>query len=341
MSKMLTVPPSKAIAFMDTPEERKALKPIFPILPDAPVYPPREVMARIIYQEDGTIRAEYLPGVADYTVWMIRKIPWDRWKQTGEGCWLGTGVTAEEAEYIIKLTESQWSEGGQYEVIDYTNKLGHLSHCEIIDIPLPPKFKTVAQIRVVKCYDNKWRCGYYYKTDYYDDCFHNQIVDETPSAPMPGYATKIESIKFAGNCLWVKLKFAQRLIREYILDRYKVDVCWYHDKQNKCDQYDEPETIVKRSRATTITRAIYPVSDVEDEVNLEAETKEVGETSETVIETPEIITEEPEIVIETPKTIIAETPKNVIDIGEVVTKKAKKKGRTKKVDQCEQLSLFG
>jgi hypothetical protein len=116
VNKMLMTPPSKAIAFMDTKEERKALKPIFPILPDAPVYPPREVMARIIYQDDGTIRAEYLPGVANYTVWMVRKIPWDRWKQTGEGCWLGATVDAEEAEYIIKLTESQWSEGGQYEV---------------------------------------------------------------------------------------------------------------------------------------------------------------------------------------------------------------------------------
>jgi hypothetical protein len=117
MSKMLTLPPSKAITFMDTPEERKALKPIFPVLPDAPIYPHREVMARIIYQADETIRAEYLPGVANYTVWMVRKIPWDRWKQTGEGCWLGATVDAEEAEYIVKLTESQWSEGGQCEVI--------------------------------------------------------------------------------------------------------------------------------------------------------------------------------------------------------------------------------
>jgi hypothetical protein len=113
MGRMLTLPPSKAVAFMDTPEERKALKPIFPVLPDAPVYPPREIMARIIYQEDGTIRAEYLPGVANYTVWMIRKIPWDRWRRTGDGCWLGATVSEEEAEYIVALTKSQWSEGGR------------------------------------------------------------------------------------------------------------------------------------------------------------------------------------------------------------------------------------
>jgi hypothetical protein len=331
VDKMLTVPTSKAVAFIgETEEERKALKPIFPILPDAPTYPPREVMARIIYQEDGTIRVEYLPGVGNYSVWMTRKIPWKRWGPTGEGCWMGATVTEDEAEYIIKLTESQWSEGGQYEIIDYTNKLGHLSYFEIIDIPLPPEFKTIAQIRVVKCYDNKWRNGYYYKTDYYNDYFHNRIADEVPSTPMPGNITKNEAIKFAGECLWSKLSFAREAIREYILNGYNVDVCWCREGQSKDNKHDEPETIIKKSRATIITPTIHPVSDAQDEVEVKkAETKEVSEMSETVIKAPE--------------TVIAATPKNVIDMAEVVTKKAKAKAKSKskKIDHSEQLSLFG
>jgi hypothetical protein len=343
MSKMLTVPPSKAIAFIDTPEERKALKPIFPILPDAPIYPPREVMARIIYQEDGTIRAEYLPGVANYTVWLIRKIPWNRWEQTGEGCWLGATVDAEEAEYIIKLTESQWSEGGQYEVIDYTNKLGHLSHYEIIDIPLPSEFKTIAQIRVVKCYDNKWRYGYYYKTDYYNDYFHNRIADEVPSTRMPGNITKNEAIKFAGECLWSKLSFAREAIREYILNRYNVDVCWYRDERSG---HDKPEVMAKRSGAVTITTTTVSDKEDDDKVKVDAKTKEAGEV---VIETPKIVTENPETVIEEPENVIetpvivTKTPKNVVNMAKVVTEKAgtKAKSKSKKIDHSEQLSLFG
>jgi hypothetical protein len=132
MGRMLTAPGSNAVAFSDTEAERKALKPIFPIIPRE--YPSRGIMARIIYQEDGTIRAEFLPGVANYSSWMARKIPWARWRRTGEGCWLGATVTAEEAEYVVELTKSGWSEGGEYVII----RKAKPELEKIVDAPVAP-----------------------------------------------------------------------------------------------------------------------------------------------------------------------------------------------------------
>jgi hypothetical protein len=108
---------TQQVAFCDDPRDihnqRRPPKYTFLELDNPPQYPRKGTIARIIYQEDGTIRAEYLPGVANFSVWIARWIPWSRWKQTGEGCWLGATVNEEEADYIRRLTASPWGEGGQ------------------------------------------------------------------------------------------------------------------------------------------------------------------------------------------------------------------------------------
>jgi hypothetical protein len=107
----------KPVAFAETPREKIKLRYTFPIFDPPPEYPSRGVIARIIYREDGTIRAEFYPIVCNYGVHIARWIPWSRWRQTGEGIWLGAEVNEEEADYIMRLTNSPWSEGGECVVI--------------------------------------------------------------------------------------------------------------------------------------------------------------------------------------------------------------------------------
>lgn len=110
--------PNNFLAFANygTDEENEPML-SFPEIRNPVNYPSRGPVARIRYQADGTIRAEYLPGIANYTMRIVRWLPWDRWKQTGEGIWLGATVTEEEADYIIRLTQSGWSEGGEVVVL--------------------------------------------------------------------------------------------------------------------------------------------------------------------------------------------------------------------------------
>jgi hypothetical protein len=142
----------KPVAFAETPREKIKLRYTFPIFDPPPEYPSRGVISRIIYHEDGTIRAEFYPVVCNYGVHIARWIPWSRWRQTGEGIWLGAEVNEEEADYIMRLTNSPWSEGGECVVIGP----GDPVHPEAVVVPGPEPEKgpdPIARIEF-KCREN-------------------------------------------------------------------------------------------------------------------------------------------------------------------------------------------
>jgi hypothetical protein len=80
-----------------------------------------KLIARIIYNPDGSIRAEHLPGIVNFTYWLAKKIDSGRWRQTGEGLWLYCTVSPEEAEYVRRLAIAQ--------------KDDDESACEIVGLP--------------------------------------------------------------------------------------------------------------------------------------------------------------------------------------------------------------
>lgn len=55
---------------------------------------------------------EFYPGCANFDYWLNKKVDADRWKQTGNGIWLGCEVTAEEAKYIEGIAVPQFDKDG-------------------------------------------------------------------------------------------------------------------------------------------------------------------------------------------------------------------------------------
>ena len=69
------------------------------------------IHCRINYTESA-ILLEFYPGTANFDYWLHKKVDADRWKQTGNGIWLGCEITEEEAIYIEKTANAQWGTEG-------------------------------------------------------------------------------------------------------------------------------------------------------------------------------------------------------------------------------------